>query len=214
MSGPVTAPLPRRSHCSAMALMFFHSWSDIGRVVIVSCVIFFVIVAILRVVGQIALAKMSGYDIVFTVTLGSLVATVVLTRTLTVSEAIAAFVTLLALQMGARWLQARWLPAHHAVRESPRVVLWDGQLLEDRLRQSSISGDEVRAAVRKNGMASLSEARAVVLENDGDWSVIRKSETPSDDSALFGLPIPGRPGRNDGGRGGKPATIAPPDRLP
>jgi uncharacterized membrane protein YcaP (DUF421 family) len=196
-----------------MLSMFFHSWSDIGRVVVVSIVTFFAIVAMLRLVGQIALAKMSGYDVIFTVTLGSLVATVVLTRTLTVSEALAAFVTLLALQMGIRWLQARWLIVHHAVREPPNVVLWDGQLLEDRMRRSSISGDEVRAAVRKSGLRSLNDVRAVVLENDGDWSVIPKSADESDESAFFGLPIPGRPG-NSPARGAEHAVPTTPYRLP
>jgi uncharacterized membrane protein YcaP (DUF421 family) len=193
--------------------MFFHTWADIGRVVVVSIVIFVIIVAMLRIVGQVALAKMSGYDVVFTVTLGSLVATAVLTPSLTVSEATAAFVTLLALQMGTRWLQARWLVMHHAVREAPRVVLWDGQLLNDRLLQSSISADEVRAAVRKNGFRSLSDVRAVVLENDGDWSVIPKSDTPSDESAFFGLPIPGRPD-NSRARNAEHAVPASAYRLP
>jgi uncharacterized membrane protein YcaP (DUF421 family) len=173
--------------------MFFHSWGDVGRVVIVSIIVFVVIVAMLRIVGQVALAKMSGYDVVFTVTLGSLVATAVLTRDVTVSEAVAAFVTLLALQTGIRWLQARRLPIHHVVREPPRVLLWDGRLLDDRLLQSSVSADEVRAAVRKSGLRSLNDVRAVVLENDGDWSVIPKSDGLSDESAFFGLPIPGRP---------------------
>ena len=193
--------------------MFFHTWADIGRVVVVSIIIFVVIVAMLRIVGQVALAKMSGYDVVFTVTLGSLIATAVLTRSLTVSEAMAAFITLLALQMVTRWLQARWLVMHHAVREAPRVVLWDGQLLNDRLLQSSISADEVRAAVRRSGFRSLSDVRVVVLENDGDWSVIPKSDVPSDESALFGLPIPGRPD-NSAAHNAEHAVPAPKYRLP
>jgi hypothetical protein len=44
----------------------FRSAGDIGRVVAVSIIIFFAIVAMLRVVGKIALAKMSGYDVIFT----------------------------------------------------------------------------------------------------------------------------------------------------
>jgi uncharacterized membrane protein YcaP (DUF421 family) len=193
--------------------MFFHTWADVGRVVVVATIIFVFIVAMLRIVGQVALAKMSGYDVVFTVTLGSLVASVVLTRTLTISEAIVAFVTLLALQMITRYLQARWLFFHHAVRESPRVMVWDGKLLEDRLLSSSVSGDEVRAAVRKSGHRSISDIQTVVLENDGDWSVIPKSAKPSDDSALFGLPIPGRP-HTSHARNGAQAKPVPPDRLP
>jgi uncharacterized membrane protein YcaP (DUF421 family) len=192
--------------------MFFHSWGDIWRVAGVAAVMFVVVVAMLRIAGQVALAKMSGFDVVFTVTLGSLIATVILTRSVVISEALAAVIVLLSMQGLVRLVQSRWLPFHHVVGESPRVVLWDGQLLEDRLLSSSISADEVRAAVRKKGLRSLSEALAVVLENDGDWSVVPKSDGDSDESAFFGLPIPGRPDAR--GATEHPPTPASPYRLP
>lgn len=191
--------------------MFFHSWSDIVRVVVVSGAAFLIIVALLRIVGQQALARMSGFDVVFTVTLGSVIATVAISKDVALADGVAALVTLLVLQEIIRRLQSRYLAAHHLVREAPRVMLWDGALLEDRLRESNVSADEIRAAVRKAGLRSLSDARVVVLENDGDWSVIAKSEQESDESALFGLPIPGRPSRHD--RNGAP-TPAPATRLP
>jgi uncharacterized membrane protein YcaP (DUF421 family) len=193
--------------------MFFHSWSDIGRVVVVSSGAFLVIVALLRVVGQQALARMSGFDVVFTVTLGSVLATVAVTRDIALSEGVAALVTLLVLQEVIRRFQSRYLPVHHLVREPPRVMLWDGTLLEDRLRESNVSADEIRAAVRKAGLRSLGDARVVVLENDGQWSVIAKQDGRSDESALFGLPIPGRPGAGPDDKGVR-AIPAATDRLP
>jgi uncharacterized membrane protein YcaP (DUF421 family) len=193
--------------------MFFHSWSDIGRVVVVSASLFLLVVAILRIVGQQALAKMSGFDVVFTVTMGSVLATVAVTRDIAVSEALAALVTMLALQEVIRRLQSRFLVAHHAVRQAPDVLVWNGDLLEDRLRAANISADEIRSAVRKAGLRSIGDARIVVLENDGEWSVIPKRSEPSDESALYGLPIPGRPGTSARG-GGDDVRIAPPDRLP
>jgi uncharacterized membrane protein YcaP (DUF421 family) len=170
--------------------LFFHSWLDIGRVVLFSTLAYLLIVALLRVVGQQAMAKMSGYDLVATVTFGSIVAAIPLLRVTTFSEATAALLAFVALQEITRWLQSRWLPIHHLVREPPRVILWNGQLLEDRLRESNVSADEVRAAVRKAGHASFDSVRLVVLENDGDWSVIARGGQAGDDSALLGLAIP------------------------
>src|SRR5438477_9091351 len=167
--------------------MFFRSWSDIGRVALASGAIFLFIVAMLRLIGQQSLAKMSGFDMVSTVTIGSVGATVALTRGITLADGVVALVTVLALQEGIRWLQSRYLWAHHAVREPPRVLLWNGELLEDRLRATNVSADEVRAAVRKAGLRSLSEARLLVLENDGEWSVIAMKNGPSEESAFFGL---------------------------
>jgi uncharacterized membrane protein YcaP (DUF421 family) len=193
--------------------MFFHTWSDIGRVVASSAAAFLLIVALLRIVGPQALAKMSGFDVVFTVTMGSVIATVVVSRDVTLADGVAALVTMLLLQELIRRIQSRYLPVHHLVRQAPYVLLWDGMLLEDRLRGSGVSADEIRAAVRKAGLRSLSDARVVVLENDGDWSVIAKTEQKSDESALFGLPIPGRPEQSPDGKGAH-ATPAPATRLP
>ena len=193
--------------------MFFHSWAVIGRVVLTMFVVFVAITAILRLVGAQAIAKMSGYDMVATVTLGSVVATVALARDVTISEGVAALVTLIGLQELMRRAQSRWMFAHHAVREPPLVLLWNGDLLEDRLVARGISADEVRAAVRQAGLRSLADVQLVVLENDGEWSVIRRDERESDDSALLGLPIPDRVG-NSPSTDGHIAERAPPHRIP
>ncbi|HEV7591343.1 MAG TPA: YetF domain-containing protein [Longimicrobium sp.] len=193
--------------------MFFHSWADVGRAVLTTAIVFALIVAILRVVGAQAIARMSGYDMVATVTFGSVVATVGVTRGVAISEGIAALLTLVALQETIRFFQSRWLPAHHAVRQPPLVLVWEGALLEGRLRRSRISADEVRAAVRKMGLASLADARLVVLENDGEWSVVPCSAHRGDDSALHGLPIPGRPGNTPAEEGAE-AEAGDPFRVP
>lgn len=173
--------------------MFFSSWEDIGRAVVVSSIVFFVIVAVMRVVGPQALAKMSPFDMVFTVMLGSVVATVAVTKGITIAEAVTAILTLLILQEIIRWAQSRFLKVHHAVRQAPSVVVWNGQLLEDRLESDNLSADEVRAAVRKAGHSSISAVKIVVLENDGEWSVVAIDHPEGDESAFHGLPIPGRP---------------------
>jgi len=196
------------SSLASSSSMFFHSWGDIGRVIAATSIVFTFIIAIMRVVGPQALAKMSPFDMVFTVTLGSMMGAVALTKSITISEAATAIVTLLALQEAVRWIQARSLKAHHTVRQTPRVLLWDGQLLEDRLEGNNISADEVRSAVRKAGLMSLKDAQLVVLENDGEWSVVKKEHASDDVSAIYGLPIPGIPDNSpkDQGHLSRPAS--------
>jgi uncharacterized membrane protein YcaP (DUF421 family) len=77
-----------------------------------------------------ALAKMSGYDPIVTVALGSLVASVPLTRAVSAADGVAAIVTFLVLQELTRRLQARSVRVHHLVRERPHLVVWDGEFLE------------------------------------------------------------------------------------
>jgi uncharacterized membrane protein YcaP (DUF421 family) len=167
----------------------FDGWAHLLRSALTAAAIYIVIVAALRMVGEKALAKMSGYDMIVTVALGSLVATIPLTTSVSLVDAIAAALTFLGLQQLTRYLQTRHRRIHTLVRERPRLLLWNGRLLEDRMLESDITADELRAAVRRSGLISLKQVRAAVLENDGEWSIIPQSESP-DQSALEGLALP------------------------
>jgi uncharacterized membrane protein YcaP (DUF421 family) len=171
--------------------VFFRSWEAVLRVALSAAAVYIVVVLALRFIGARALAKMSGYDLIVSIALGSLVAAVPLSTEISVSDGITAILTFLVLQEITRFLQARFWLAHHIVRERPRLVVWDGNLIEDRLKEIDTSADEVRAAIRQAGLLSVHDAQAVVLENDGAWSVMRRGET-TDLSALDGLDIPGR----------------------
>ena len=172
-----------------MSGTFFDGWAHLLRSALSAAGIYLVIVAAIRVFGEKALAKMSGYDMIVTVALGSVVAALPLTRSVSIADAIAAAITFLGLQQVMRYFQARFHRVHTLVRERPRLLLWNGRLLDDRMLESDISADEVRAAVRRSGILSLKQVRAAILENDGEWSIIPQTSAP-DLSAMEGLLIP------------------------
>jgi len=169
--------------------IFFNGWGSVIRVVVGAVVIYIIIVLALRVAGEKALAKMSGFDLIVTVALGSLVASIPVTTSISIADGVAVIVVYLVLQEVTRYLQARSTRVHHIVRERPRIVVWDGRLLSDRLRENSLTDDEVRAAIRQAGLISVSQVQAAILENDGQWSIIQRSNA-QDHSALEGLRIP------------------------
>jgi len=181
----------------------FDGWAHVLRSALTAAGIYIVIIAAIRIFGEKSLAKMSGYDMIVTVALGSLVAALPLTTSVSLTDAIVAALTFLILQQITRYLQARHRRIHTLVRERPRLLLWNGRLLEDRMLESDISADEVRAAVRRSGFPSLEQVRAAILENDGEWSIIPQSNAP-DLSAMEGLLIP----NND-----QPQTAEPPRKT-
>jgi uncharacterized membrane protein YcaP (DUF421 family) len=164
------------------------------REAIVAAVIYVALVAALRLVGERALARMSGYDLLVTVALGSILASVPLQTSITIADGLSAVVTLLALQWLIGWLIKRTSWAARAAKGRPTPVLYDGRMLRDSMRTLNVTDAEVRAAARSHGMASLDECLAIVLENDGSWSVIARSTRP-DLSALEGLELPPTPPR-------------------
>jgi uncharacterized membrane protein YcaP (DUF421 family) len=172
--------------------VFFNSWHQVLRIALTAAAIYFLVVVALRLIGARALAKMSAYDFIVSIALGSLVAAVPLSTSITVTDGVTAIVVFLVLQEITRVLQARYRIAHHLVRERPYLVVWDGRMMPDRLKEIAVSDDEVRAAIRQAGLASIGEAQAVVLENDGEWSVVRRGEGHADFSAFEGLDVPGQ----------------------
>ena len=156
---------------------------------------------------------MSAYDLIVSIALGSLVAAIPLSTTLTVSDGVAAILTFLGLQELTRFLQARYRAVHHFVRERPHLVVWDGQFIEDRLKEIDTSHDEVCAAIRQAGLplgAASSGGRA--RGEYGAWSVMQREQSP-DLSALMGSDVPGH-GVVENGDGPKPRTTATHCRQP
>lgn len=187
--------------------MFFHDWHSILRIVVIAAVTYVLVISVLRLLGEEALAKMSAYDLLVTVALGSLLASIPLGAGLTVSDGLAAIITYLVLQHIMRWTIRRSKRAERVVRDVPKFMVWDGQFVEKDMEDSSILRGEIRAAVRRSGISSISQVLAVVLENDGDWSVVPYSDD-SDLSAFEGLeqPWPIKAGQHGGPRQPLPAV--------
>jgi uncharacterized membrane protein YcaP (DUF421 family) len=171
--------------------IYFQGWHSILRVMLMSGITYVLVISLLRVFGSQALAKMSAYDLIVTITLGSLVANIALSTDYSISDGFAAVLTFLVLQQATRILQKRFKNVHHLVRERPRLLVWDGRFIPKNLEYHKVTEDEVRAAIRRTGLLSLTQVQGVVLENDGEWAVMSRSDAV-DLSALHGIHVPGR----------------------
>lgn len=156
--------------------MFFDSWYDLVRVAVISALAYAALVLILRLSGKRSLAKLNIFDFVVTIALGSTLATVLLSSEVSLAEGALAFAMLALLQWIVSSLSTRLHWFRDAIRAEPRLLLRDGQLLEQAMRQERITRDEVEAAVRKKGHGGFDAIAAVVLETDGSLSVIADTE--------------------------------------
>ncbi|MEW5928600.1 MAG: YetF domain-containing protein [Gemmatimonadota bacterium] len=153
--------------------MFFNSWFDLLRVLLVGTAAYVALVGMLRVSGKRTLAKMNAFDLVVTVALGSTLATVLLSKEVALAEGLLAFATLIALQFGVAWLSVRSRRVQELVKSEPALLFFEGRYLDGALRRERVAREEVRSAIRAGGIASLEDVAAVVLETDGTFSVVR-----------------------------------------
>lgn len=155
--------------------MWFDSWSQILRVLIVGAATYASLLFLLRISGKRTLAKLNAFDLVVTVALGSTLATVLLNTSVSWSEGLAALATLIGLQLLVALISA-WVPGGRDFFTSrPTVLLRDGRIDEATAKRARIAKAEIRQAVRSSGQGDLSSVAVVVLETDGSLSVVPRS---------------------------------------
>lgn len=168
--------------------MLFDSFSDLLAVLVSATLAYVWLVALLRVSGKRTLAQLNAFDFIVTVALGSVLASVALSGSVSWTEGALALAVLAGLQFVSAWASTHFAAVRKIVTSQPTVLLRNGQMLTDVMLAERIDEDSLRAAVRSSGHGGLESLAAVVLETDGKLSIISTSQMGSG-SAMVGLSI-------------------------
>ncbi|WP_258571047.1 DUF421 domain-containing protein [Flavimaribacter sediminis] len=124
---------------------------------------------------------MTNFDFIMTVAMGSLVAggsqVTEWTDFLQVAIAMAA---LFAFQHIVARLRKASRTIEKVIQNEPILLMRNGVVLEEALRKSRVSEDDLFAKLREANVLRLSDVRAVVLETTGDVSVLHGKEMDKD----------------------------------
>ncbi|MFC0098967.1 DUF421 domain-containing protein [Micromonospora marina] len=167
--------------------MVWKNPADLLRLLVVALLVYPALVVILRVSGKRTLSKLNAFDFVVTVALGSTLATILLSRDVSLVEGILALVLLVGLQYGAALLAVRWPWSQLLLKARPTLLLRDGRLRYEAMRGVRVAESEIRQAARSQGTGDLGDLAAVVLETDGSLSVITRGRL-GDGSSLADVP--------------------------
>lgn len=131
------------------------------------------VVVLVRIVGLRSLSKMTSFDFVMTVALGSLVAGA------SQAEAWTGFVQPLVGMAGlffAQWLTAQLRKSSDAVEDvlqnEPVLLMRDGKILHRALETTRVAEGDLIAKLREANVMRMEDVRAAVLETTGDVSVL------------------------------------------
>lgn len=166
-----------------MERFLFSGWSALLRTAVVGVCAYAILILFLRISGKRTLAKMNAFDLVVTVALGSTLASILLSKDVALAQGVLAFAMLIGLQFLVTWtsIRAHWI--RQLVTGEPSLLLYRGKFLSSALKKQRISEDEIHAAVRSAGLASVRDVEAVVLETDGSFSIVQNGS----DSAATSL---------------------------
>jgi uncharacterized membrane protein YcaP (DUF421 family) len=156
-----------------MKSIFFESWESMLRTGVITILAYVLLIFLLRISGKRTLSKMNAFDFIVTVALGSTLATVMLSKDVVLADGVLGFFLLIFLQYVITWLSVRNTSISNLVKSSPALLVYKGEILNEIMMKERIDQDEIYATIRKNGLSSIEDADAVVLETDGSLTVIR-----------------------------------------
>ena len=146
------------------------AWWELGLRAIV---IYFALLAGLRLFGKREVGQFTLFDLVLVLLVANAVQPAMTGPDSSLLGGIVIIVALLVANLAISRL--RGVPAlARLFAPAPTVIVHDGKLLTDRMRREGVDEDDVMTAIREHGLAELSDVHLCVLEPDGSISVVGK----------------------------------------
>ncbi|WP_442591948.1 DUF421 domain-containing protein [Pedobacter sp. AW31-3R] len=157
-----------------MKELLFNDWESVWHVAVCAVLAYFILFLFIRISGKRTLAKLTAFDFVVTVTLGSTLSSMILAK-VTLAEGAVALVVIISLQYLLAWSARESKTLEKVINSSPTMVFYRGEFLEDAMKKEVLTHEEIYAEIRKFRMLDVDQVEAVVMELNGELTVIRKS---------------------------------------
>ena len=145
-------------------------------IVLRATVMFAILFLLLRLLGKRELGQMTPFEFVVLVVMGDLIQQGVTHNDFSLTGATLAIVTFAFWGLVLSWVTYLFPRAEKLLDGEPRIVIRDGSLIEDNLRRDRVTRAEVESEMRQAGIASMEEVAWGILEPQGKFSFIRKSQ--------------------------------------
>lgn len=162
--------------------MFDFNWMEIGRIFLLGIMAYIFLIILLRVAGKRSLAQLNAFDLVITVSIGSVLATIMLDNKISIFDGIAALFVLIALQWIFSFSSKKSNTFDDVVTSDPALLFYNGNFFDKTMEKERIRKDEIIQAVRLESNLSMEEVRAVVLEPNGELSILPNNENGKEDT--------------------------------
>jgi len=143
-------------------------------------VVYFFLVAGLRLAGKRELAQLNPFDLVVLLLLSNTVQNAIIGNDNSVTGGLVGAATLLALN----WIVVRFLFKHERIDRMVEgegdVLIEAGRIRQDRLDKELITRAELEAAAHKQGFGSLEDVERAALEPGGSLTFIGKKPEPEE----------------------------------
>ncbi len=164
-------------------------------ILIRTLIVYVVLICIMRLMGKRQIGELEVTDLVTTLLISEIASLPITNQEIPISHALIPMITLLILEVFSSVILIRFPSLKALVSARPTVIIQEGHLKQDALRELRISMDELISEIRQQGFAELSQIDTAILEKNGKLTVLPKGSfsTPTvqqlgikpDDSGLM-----------------------------
>ena len=176
-----------------MEKVFQFDLNDIVRILASAAIIYVLIIVYIRTLGKRSTSELNNFDWVVTVSVGSIVASTVVLKDVSVVEGGVSVLVLLLLQYLVTQVMYKSEGIREVIKSTPQLLLFEGEFIEKNLKNERILKPEIYAEIRQHGLKSVKEVYAIVLETNSKISVI-----PNENADEIGFSLSDVQGLPDG----------------
>jgi len=147
-------------------------WSTVWITLLSAGLIYIAMVVITRINGARTFSKFSSFDLAITIAVGSVLGRALVASDQTLLHTIVAVLALFIVQYGVDYLRSRFNLFPKIIDNNPILLMENAQLLEENLKKARMTPKAVYHELRQANVVKLSEVKAVILESNGEVSVL------------------------------------------
>lgn len=168
----------------AMAMHLFGTDTPIVVLVLRAVVVYVFLLVVLRLAGRREMGQLSSFDLVLLLILSNSVQNSINAGDNSLVGGLISAVALVALNWIVGWAAYHFTWFERLVQGRPVRIVSDGKVHLRALARERISLEELRSALRKQGIFTITECKRVVLEPDGTLTAIRRDFEPRGEAEL------------------------------
>lgn len=149
--------------------------TDLLAIILTAVGIYVATIIFTRLAGKRSFSKMSSFDFAMTVALGSMIATTVLSKSVSLWDGVVGMGIVYLLQLSVAILR-RFQIIKKSVDNEPLMLMEGEKIYHENLKKARVTEEDLRSKLREANVIRLKEVRAVIFEATGDISVLHTED--------------------------------------
>lgn len=146
------------------------------NIIISTSAIYFLILLLVRIVGKTQFSQLSVTDLVFVLLISNGAQNAMMGSDSTLLGGVVAITLLFILNYTFKKIKYSSIKFRMLVEGEPVLLVHDGKIIENNCRKNNITIDQIKHIVREHDLDDIHEVHTIILEVDGDISVVSKKQ--------------------------------------